>query len=284
MHVAIAGTGNMGSALAERLLENGHRLSVWNRTPGRAAPLERRGARVAQSPDDLAREADAVFLSLADDRTTLAVATPDGHPRDAWSDLVVVNTGTVSPETTSLLRDRFGERFIAAPIIGAPASVSAGTAGVILGGPDAARETLQSVWGAFDNVMDAGLDPAEASKLKLLHNHLLLAGLAVVAETVRIGRGAGVADDVLAALLRQAPSMPPALLNRVESLFDPRHPGWFTSQLAAKDLGHALELARGELLPVTEAARTTYLRTADSDRADLDITAIVETGGPTREG
>ena len=33
-----------------------------------------------------------------------------------------------------------------------------------------------------------------------------------------------------------------------------------------------------------EAARTTYLRTADSDRADLDIAAIVETGGPAREG
>lgn len=280
MHVAVAGTGNMGSALAERLLENGHRVSVWNRTPGRAAPLERHGARVAPSvDDDLALGADALFLCLADDRSTLALATPEDRPRAAWSDLIVVNTGTVSPETTSRLRDGYGERFIAAPIVGAPAAVRAGTASVILGGPDAARGALAPVWEVFDHAMDAGPDPAQASTLKLLHNHLLLTGMAVVAETVRIGRGAGVADDVLAALLRQAPSMPAALRNRIESLFDPEHPGWFTSQLAAKDLGHALALAQDEPLPVTEAARTTYLQTAaEPDWADADITAIIETG------
>ena len=278
MHVAVAGTGNMGSAWAERLLENGHRLTVWNRTPGRTAPLERRGARVAPSVDDLAREADAVFLSLADDRTTLDLATPDGRPRAAWSELIVVNTATVSPETSARLREGYGERFIAAPILGAPAAVSAGTAAIILGGPAAARETLAPVWGAFGQVMDAGPDPAQASILKLLHNHLLLAGMAVVAETVRIGRGAGLTDDALAELLRQAPSMPAALRNRIESLFDPQHPGWFTSRLAAKDLGHALALAQDEPFPVTEAARTTYLQTAESDQADADITAIVELG------
>jgi 3-hydroxyisobutyrate dehydrogenase-like beta-hydroxyacid dehydrogenase len=268
----------MGSALAERLLENGHQVSVWNRTPGRTAPLERHGARVAPSVDDLVREADAVFICLADDRSTLDLATPEDRPRAAWSDLIVVNTGTVAPETNSRLRESYGERFIAAPIVGAPAAVRGGAAGVILGGPDAAREALASVWEVFEQVSVAGTDPAQASIIKLLHNHLLLAGMAVVAETVRIGRGAGVADDVLAGLLRQASSVPVALRNRIESLFDPQHPGWFTSQLAAKDLGHASALAPGDPLPVTEAARMAYLQTAASDWADADITAIIETG------
>jgi 3-hydroxyisobutyrate dehydrogenase-like beta-hydroxyacid dehydrogenase len=60
--------------------------------------------------------------------------------------------------------------------------------------------------------------------------------MAVAAETVRMGRGAGLTDDVLAEPLRQAPSMPAALRNRIESLFDPQPPGWFTSRLATKDL------------------------------------------------
>ena len=76
----------------------------------------------APSVDDLAREADAVFLSLADDRTTLALATPDGRPRAAWSELIVVNTATVSPETSARLRDRYGDttlrNVVAAEIVG----------------------------------------------------------------------------------------------------------------------------------------------------------------------
>jgi 3-hydroxyisobutyrate dehydrogenase-like beta-hydroxyacid dehydrogenase len=76
MRIAIIGLGRMGRALAERLLDEGHEVSVWNRTPGRAGALRERGAGVMGSPDDGGDERDAVFLCLADDRSTLDAVAP----------------------------------------------------------------------------------------------------------------------------------------------------------------------------------------------------------------
>jgi 3-hydroxyisobutyrate dehydrogenase-like beta-hydroxyacid dehydrogenase len=281
MHIAVAGIGTMGSALVERLVRNEHQVGVWNRTPDRARALREHGATVASSPDELADGADAIFLCLADDDATLDVAAPGDRPRPAWSDAVVVNTGTVSPETMSVLRGHYADRFVGAPIMGGPAALRSGDATFIVGGPAPARAALDPIWDLFAGPMDAGESPERAAAIKLLHNHLLLTGLAVVSETVRIGRGAGVQDETLAALLRQTPLMAAGLRNRVDGLFDPEHPGWFSTLLGAKDLGLAAGLASGESLPVTEAARVAYLLAADAGWSDADVTAIVE-GGRSR--
>lgn len=281
MHIAVAGIGTMGSALVERLLRRGHQVGVWNRTPGRARALREHGATVASSPDELADGAEAVFLCLADDAATLAVAAPNNHPRPAWSGALVVNTGTVSPETMSALRGLYVDRFVGAPILGGPAALRSGDATFIVGGQPWARAALDPIWGLFAGPMDVGDSPERAAAVKLLHNHLLLAGLAVVSETVRIGRGAGIEDQTLAALLRETPLMAAGLRNRVDGLFDAQHPGWFSTLLGAKDLGLAAGLAPGESLPVTEAASAAYLRASDAGWSEADVTAIVE-GGRSR--
>jgi 3-hydroxyisobutyrate dehydrogenase-like beta-hydroxyacid dehydrogenase len=120
MRIAVIGLGRMGRALADRLLENGHQLSVWNRTPGRAGALQEQGAQVMGSADDIGDECDAVFLCLADDRSTLDVAAPKGQARASWEQTLVVNTGTVAPNVLTALAHVYGERFVDAPIIGAP--------------------------------------------------------------------------------------------------------------------------------------------------------------------
>ncbi len=67
MHVGIAGTGKMGTAIGKRLLATGHKLSVWNRTPDRMRELVEGGAEPASSPADLARRVDAVITMLSDE-------------------------------------------------------------------------------------------------------------------------------------------------------------------------------------------------------------------------
>src|SRR5258708_13281728 len=64
--VGFAGLGLMGSRMAENLLQKGFPLTVWNRTPGRAEPLAKAGARVARTPQELAEHSDVVVACLAD--------------------------------------------------------------------------------------------------------------------------------------------------------------------------------------------------------------------------
>nr|WP_157121629.1 tyrosine-type recombinase/integrase [Nocardia miyunensis] len=84
-------------------------MSVWNRTFGRAAALEERGARVIGSADDVGNERDAIFLCLADDQSTLDVAAPKGKARASWAQTLVVNS-SVSNHYPQRLPRRLSDR------------------------------------------------------------------------------------------------------------------------------------------------------------------------------
>ena len=62
---AFVGLGQMGLPMAGRLLDAGHDLVVWNRTPDKADPLVERGARLVDTPAEAARQAEAVFTMLS---------------------------------------------------------------------------------------------------------------------------------------------------------------------------------------------------------------------------
>jgi 3-hydroxyisobutyrate dehydrogenase-like beta-hydroxyacid dehydrogenase len=279
MRIGIVGLGRMGRAFADRLLDDGHEVSVWNRTPGRADALQERGARVMASADDVGDEVDVVFLFLADDQSTLGVAAPNGEARASWAQTVVVNTGTVALEVITALAKAYGDGFVNAQILGAPQAVRSGAASFVVGGPASARAALAPVWTDFAGALDVGDRPETAAIIKLLNNQMLLVQLAVIAETVRAGRAAGIDDTTLAATLRGSLLMPAGLRNRIDVLFDPDHAGWFTSVQAAKDVSLALDLAKGGApLPVTEAARDAYRQVAQDGWQTHDVAALVEYG------
>lgn len=279
MRIAIIGLGRMGRALADRLLDERHEVSAWNRTQGRAGVLQERGARVMGSPDDMGDEHDAVFLCVADDRSTVDVAAPKGEARASWAQTLVVNTGTVALDVITTLAQTYGDRFVNAQILGAPQAVRSGAATFVVGGPASARAALIPVWSVFAGALDVGERPGTAAIIKLLNNQMLLVQLAVIAETIRAGRAAGIDDTTLAATLRESPMMPAGLRNRIDVFFDPDHAGWFTSVQAAKDVTLALDLAKGgALLPVTEAARDAYRQVAQDGWVTNDVTALVEYG------
>ena len=66
MQVAVAGTGRMGTAIAERLLHLGHTVRVWNRTRAKAEPLAAKGAIVCTQPVEIARSSEAIISMLTD--------------------------------------------------------------------------------------------------------------------------------------------------------------------------------------------------------------------------
>ena len=118
----------MGATLVKRLLDGGHEVTVWNRSPGKAAELVSAGAREASSIAVAARDAEVVLVSLSDDAAVRAVALGEGGLRASLQDgTSYVETSTVSPRLTEELAGIFPS-FVAMPILGGPASVLAGQA------------------------------------------------------------------------------------------------------------------------------------------------------------
>jgi 3-hydroxyisobutyrate dehydrogenase len=73
MKIRVCGTGTMGTAIAKRLMDQGHDISVWNRSAERAAPLVEKGASQSESLPALVAESEAVIVMVYDDDAVEAV-------------------------------------------------------------------------------------------------------------------------------------------------------------------------------------------------------------------
>jgi 3-hydroxyisobutyrate dehydrogenase-like beta-hydroxyacid dehydrogenase len=271
----------MGHALAERLLGGGHDLAVWNRTPDKADDLIAKGARAAATPAKAAAGAEATFTSLANDDVVRAVVTgPDGAAA-GLGDGVLIDASTVSPETTAQIREAVAGRFLASPVLGAPAAVLAGEAVYLIGGPGELYDRLEP---AYATIADeghrryVGEDATVASTLKLLSNYLLMSGIATLAEAVATAQAIGMPDELIREYFGRLPLVAPALRNRLDDIVSGNHDGWFSTTLGAKDVRLAEELARshGVRLPLAEAVKQRYEEAASNGWADADIAAVVE--------
>lgn len=153
MHIGIAGTGKMGSAIAKRLLSLKHQVTVWNRTPERAQSLLDMGAGWAQSPQELAGLADLVITMLIDDQALDQVYSgPQGLLSGAVGQQLFIDMSTVRPATQQEMGVRVaaaGARYLECPVGG---SVGPASEGRLLGFVGGAEADLVRARGVLDQL------------------------------------------------------------------------------------------------------------------------------------
>ncbi len=100
MHIGIAGAGRMGTAIAQRLMEVGHKVTVWNRSAGKLKAVSDAGAAVAATPADLAGGTDIVITLLTDAAAIDAVYNgPSGLLASDVRGKLFIEMSTVQPRT-----------------------------------------------------------------------------------------------------------------------------------------------------------------------------------------
>jgi len=122
MQIGIAGLGRMGAAMAARLMETGHTLSVWNRSPEKARPLTDAGAKLVDTPEDLAEHSDVVITMLMDEDAIDHVYNGEhGLLAGDVSETLFIEMSTVRPEVQIALAKvvrASGARFVECPVGG----------------------------------------------------------------------------------------------------------------------------------------------------------------------
>lgn len=122
MEIGFCGTGRMGGAMVLRLLEQGHRVTVWNRTRSKATALLEQGALWAASPAELARRHDTVLSILTDARAAEAVyGGADGLLAAAAAGSLFIEMSTLTPDATKRLAAEAaakGARLLECPVGG----------------------------------------------------------------------------------------------------------------------------------------------------------------------
>ncbi len=280
MRVTVFGMGNMGRAFAARAIETGHQTTVWNRTPGRVADLVASGAIESNTSTQAVAGADAVLVVLADDAAVLDVCLgDDGVLASLEPDAVFANVSTVSPETARRLAEVGPEgRVLDAPVMGSPAMIVEGLGRFLIGGPATAISVIEPLWNDLGSGYTHCGPVGAGATVKILANSLLITGVASLAEAIATARQQAIPDEFLRTLLADSPLLSLASNLRLQSLLDPTHPGWFSPELARKDLRLAIDLAEEggvgvRIGPATDALLTTVI---DAGGEWPDFAAVIE--------
>ena len=122
MRIGVAGLGRMGSAIAARLIEVGHEVTVWNRSADKVKPLAAAGAKTAASPAELATEVETIVTILTNRDAIAAVYEgPTGVLAGTTKGKLVIEMSTVQPETEVALAEKVrtkGAVFVECPVGG----------------------------------------------------------------------------------------------------------------------------------------------------------------------
>lgn len=290
MNIGFLGLGAMGAAMAGRLLEKGHAVTVWNRSPGPVAELAAQGATAATRVED-ALGGDLVLSMLAHD-DALRGALLDGGALDrAPKGLVHVNLATISTAFARELATRHAELglgYVSAPVFGRPPVARAGGLNILAAGaPEAVSKALPVLEALAAKVWPLGEDPAAANAAKIAGNLMIVAAVEAMGEGAALAAAHGVPAKDLLEILSNTIFAAPIYKIYGGMIAEGRyHPPGFAADLGLKDVRLALAAGdeKGLALPLADLVESGLETLLAGEGEVPDLAALAEVARGRVEG
>jgi 3-hydroxyisobutyrate dehydrogenase len=277
MNVGFCGLGNMGRPMAAALIQAGHDVTVWNRTPGPEEELRGLGAAVASTPSALAAGAEVVMTMLSDAAALEEVLFgPDGVAEGIRPGAAVIDMSTVGPAAIRSVAARLpaGVDLLDAPVKGGPGRAEKRKLKILVGGSEDAFARWSPLLEAMGAPMHVGPSGAGAAA-KVLNNFAVISLTATLGETMALADALGIDEDLALDVLAGTPLA--ATAERQWTRATGESPPSFRLRLAAKDLGLAVDAAHlaGRAVPQGEAALEWLSQADAAGLGDEDQAAVV---------
>jgi 3-hydroxyisobutyrate dehydrogenase len=285
------GMGRMGYPMAERLLDAGYDVSIWNRTRSKAEPLAKKGGKVVDKPSDLAG-ADVVFAIVSTGKDLEEVCFgQNGVAANGKAPRIVVDCSTIAVEESAAIRARLkqlGSDFVACPVSGNAKVIKAGKLSAVASGPEAAYRTAEPM---IQVVAPRGVSYVGEGELarvcKIAHNVMLGVVIENLIEITLLTNKMGVPRHAFLAFLNNSVMGSMFTAYKSPALVNLDWTTTFTPELLRKDLDLGLELGRENdvIMPVTAAAREVLqshfgaasLQKTPDEYLQKDFAALAET-------
>jgi 3-hydroxyisobutyrate dehydrogenase-like beta-hydroxyacid dehydrogenase len=262
LDLGFVGLGAMGQLIVPRLLEAGHAVTGWNRSPGKTGALTQLGMRVAATPRAAAEQSDIVFSIVTDAAAVRAVALgPDGIVAGLKQDGIYIDMSTIAPDASRAIAAEFakaGSIMLDGPISGSPVTVKAGQASVMIGGDEAAFERVRPVLLAIGPKVSRIGGNGLACQMKIAINLLLMVEIVCFGESVALAEKGGVDRAVAVDAILKSVAASPVIGYRGPFVLEGNMPQMPLADvtLQQKDMMLALELGRrlGSPVPLAAAA------------------------------
>jgi 3-hydroxyisobutyrate dehydrogenase-like beta-hydroxyacid dehydrogenase len=283
--ISVIGLGAMGSQITKRLLDTGHTVAVFNRSPEPVQEALRFGATELET---VARafEHPVVISMLANDEAALQMFSRDtlDAAREMSSKSIHINMATLSTNAAEQLTERHaaaGIRYIAAPVLGRPPVAASGQLNIMAGGDHSVIEQVQPLLDVIGKrTWVVGDTPRSANLVKIAANFNLIHVIEALGESIALVESGGVDAELFVDLLTNSAFGGGAYTGYGAAIATRNYyPAGFPIALGKKDLGLVEQVAEehGLVLPTVAALHDVFEQAlAREDLAGADWSAVAE--------
>jgi 3-hydroxyisobutyrate dehydrogenase-like beta-hydroxyacid dehydrogenase len=281
MKLGFIGLGAMGAPMAKNLLEAGHELAVWNRSPERVDPLVEAGARRADSPADAASGTRATILMVTNAEAVQEVLFGDkGVVRRLPAGAAIINMGTIDAVATTKIAKTLGDlgyRMLDAPVSGSTPLAAAGELNIMVGGDEQTFKEFEPVLATMGEKISHLGEVGSGARMKLINNLIMGANMAVLSEGLALGEAAGIPVEKQLEVILAGGAASGVAQRRSGNLISGSYEPQFKLSHELKDLYYALELGRDleDPLPITAVVSQIY-NAGMREHAQDDMSAVAE--------
>ena len=281
VRLGFIGIGNMGSRIAQRLINHGYVVTVYDRNFEKASALAASGADPASSIADLTGKSDVVLSCLSNDEAVRSVYFgPEGVLANARPGSIVLEMSTISPATSrelSRLGYQRGLDILDIAISGSTPAAEQGTLTLLAGGNAESFDSVSSILQVIAR-QSFYLGPSgSGTTMKLVVNTLLGVGMQAVGEAVAFGEKAGLDRSVLLDVLAKTAVIAPALTGKLARVAKNDYSPQFPLQLMNKDFHLILETAAEMKVPMPVTATALQVNSANfAEQSEADFSIVVE--------
>ena len=275
--IGFIGLGNMGRPMSANLRAASHDLVVYDKAgTAERAPA---GAAVAGSVDEVARQADVVFLSLPDGPAVTEVTSQivAAGPRATKTVVDLSTIGIRAAESAGSMLGAAGLAYLDAPVSGGVAGASKGTLAMMVAGEAALFERLLPVLEVMaGNCFHVGSRAGQGQAMKLLNNFLSGTAMIATSEAVSFGAARGLDLASMIAVLNVSTGRNTATSDKFPNrILTGTYDAGFTAGLIAKDLRLYRESVEDAGTPfVVGAAVEGTLRRMAATMSESDFTQV----------
>jgi len=243
--IGFIGLGFLGKTMAKRLISVGVDLIVWNRTLEKGADL---GVKMTQSPSDLIKEVNVVFLNLFDSQAVESVLFGEnGFINQNLRDKIIIDTTTNHFKKVEEFHHKLsveGAYYLEAPVLGSVVPASQGNLTVLVSGDRAAYEKVKIFIEKVGKTIFYLEEIALATKMKLINNLLLGVFMASIAEATVFAESAGVEKETALNIFSAGAGNSMVLNAKRDKILKEDFSTHFSSALIHKDLHYLQDYAK----------------------------------------
>jgi 3-hydroxyisobutyrate dehydrogenase-like beta-hydroxyacid dehydrogenase len=280
MKVGVIGLGRMGGPMAAHILAGGHALTILDVLPDAMEGLADKGARIAQTPAEVAEQSEIVLTSLpgAKEVETVMIGD-DGVLSGATRGMVVLDASTVGPALSRRLSARFAEKgidYLDSPVSGAVAGAKAGTLTIMVGGERAAFDRAMPVLDCIGSRVHHMGPSGSGNGIKLVNQLIVTSYFAAFMEGVALADRLEIPVEKTLEILGASYADQPSMRSRFDKILrnDFSPPNRLNSSL--EDITLVCELAAELNLgaSIAEAAADSYRRAEAQGFGENDLVSL----------